>query len=129
MRIIGTHDETMMLKLQCTQHAKCKYCALQPFCEKAFKKTQGNENNDYYLEINDTYGTYTINLDYGDNITTKIGKIGTWYQDGYNGTIYTDYKQELKIDESLKLSCLSLFQIEKFSTILIQSEKRQKEET
>jgi hypothetical protein len=32
MRIIGSHDELLYLKIRCQQQAVCEYCVMEPFC-------------------------------------------------------------------------------------------------
>lgn len=39
MKVVGSHDEIMMLKLQCANYARCDYCALQPFCRLHSQRT------------------------------------------------------------------------------------------
>lgn len=34
MKIVGTHDELLLLKLNCQKHGKCEFCIMQDFCEK-----------------------------------------------------------------------------------------------
>lgn len=111
MRIVGSHDEQLMLKLQCANHARCEYCALQPFCEAVSSTKQ-------------KVSTYTLNMTYqtdwigdNDNVTSDSG-YGTYYytnKDSSNNSIY----HGVKIEEFTRGNPLGLFQLEKIPTILI----------
>ena len=41
MKIVGTHDELMMLKLTCQKHSDCNLCVLKPFCELSGVQEKG----------------------------------------------------------------------------------------
>lgn len=33
MRIVGSHDEILFLKMECQKKSQCKYCVMETFCK------------------------------------------------------------------------------------------------
>lgn len=124
MKVVGSHDEIMMLKLQCANYARCDYCALQPFCR---------------LHSQQTVESWTMKITYntiGGSSQFYKSQRDEWITQNDDGTItyYKNSEPENKHEQYKKGSPLSLLELTTIPTVLITKEgeaddiKRESEE-
>ena len=108
MKIVGNHDEQLLLKTQCANHAKCEYCALKPFCSALSEK---KDTHSYTMKVTyDTSGTY---------YTTGNTMYYEWFTNNSNSKIYSNFNEIELEGEYIRDGLLKLFQLDKFPAILI----------
>lgn len=100
MRIVGSHDEITMLKLQCSKTARCEFCALQPFCSSQHKVESWTMSMRYYDN------TYTTFVEWKDD-------------DGDSITYYKHDGKPPKHETYTKGNPLELFALEKIPAMVI----------
>lgn len=103
MKIVGSHDEVMLLKLQCSKTARCEYCALQPFCSNQHKVETWSMSLRY---TDNTYKTYDTFVEWTDSDDDSI-------------TYYKHIDKPPKHETFTKGSPLELFAMTQIPAMLI----------
>lgn len=105
MKIIGSHDELLLLKLDCQKRAECGKCALQSFCTKKGTSSKTTFKLSSDSTIYQWHNNTKMSIYFNDEAISTID--GGWSMD-----IVSESEEDI-------LSPLDLFTLEKFKPVLI----------